>query len=107
MPIGRKWRRRSLPGHLGRPWRRRAAGQAGEADARIPLADQNAFAGKNIQRLAPDVPDSMLGRDPVIGVWATVSVRRENAPALLLLLLHDFPPSWGMYEPLPARHADR
>ncbi|MEU6777310.1 hypothetical protein [Streptomyces sp. NPDC046759] len=49
------------------------------------MEDQNAFAGKNIQRLAPDVPDSMLGRDPVIGMWATVSVQRENAPALLLL----------------------
>ncbi|WP_234436187.1 hypothetical protein [Streptomyces sp. NRRL S-813] len=49
----------------------------------------------------------MLGREPVIDVWAMVIVRREDAPALLLLLLHGFPPAWQMYEPLPARHADR
>jgi hypothetical protein len=39
---------------------------------------QDAFAGKNVQCMALDVPDSMLGGDPVIGVWATVSVQRDG-----------------------------
>ena len=39
---------------------------------------QDAFAGKNILSIALDVPDHMLGTDPVIGVWATVSVRRDG-----------------------------
>ena len=39
---------------------------------------QDAFADKNIQCIALEVPDDMLGADPVIGVWATVSVRRDG-----------------------------
>ena len=40
---------------------------------------KDAFADKNIQCIALEVPDGMLGADPVIGVWATVSVRRDGA----------------------------
>jgi Domain of unknown function (DUF4331) len=39
---------------------------------------KDAFADKNIQCIAVEVPDDMLGADPVIGVWATVSVRRDG-----------------------------
>jgi hypothetical protein len=38
---------------------------------------EDAFAGKNIQCMALDVPDSMLGDDPVIGVWATSGIWRN------------------------------
>jgi hypothetical protein len=38
----------------------------------------DAFAGKNVLSLALDVPDDMLGPDPVIGVWATVSLWRDG-----------------------------
>jgi YhgE/Pip-like protein len=38
----------------------------------------DSFADKNIQCIALEVPDEMLGADPVIGVWATVSVRRDG-----------------------------
>ena len=38
----------------------------------------DAFADKNIQCIALEVPDDMLGPDPAIGVWATVSVRRDG-----------------------------
>jgi hypothetical protein len=36
------------------------------------------FAGKNILSMALEVPDDMLGPGPEIGVWATVSVRRDG-----------------------------
>ena len=39
---------------------------------------KDSFADKNIQSIALEVPDVMLGADPVIGVWATVSVRRDG-----------------------------
>ncbi len=39
---------------------------------------QDTFAGKNILSIALEVPNDMLGADPVIGVWATVSVRRDG-----------------------------
>jgi Domain of unknown function (DUF4331) len=39
---------------------------------------QDAFADKNIQCIALEVPDEMLGPGPVIGVWATVSVHRDG-----------------------------
>ena len=42
---------------------------------------QDAFAGKNVQCMALDVPDDMLGGDPGIGVWATVSVPSDGAVA--------------------------
>jgi uncharacterized membrane protein len=38
----------------------------------------DAFANRNILSLALEVPNEMLGADPVIGVWATVSVRRDG-----------------------------
>jgi hypothetical protein len=36
------------------------------------------FAGKNVLSLALDVPDDMLGLQPVTGVWATVSLWRDG-----------------------------
>jgi Domain of unknown function (DUF4331) len=39
----------------------------------------DAFAGKNVLSLALEVPDDRLGPDPVIGVWATVSLWRDGA----------------------------
>jgi hypothetical protein len=39
---------------------------------------QDAFANRNILSIAVEVPSDMLGADPVIGVWATVSVRRDG-----------------------------
>jgi hypothetical protein len=40
---------------------------------------QDAFANRNILSIALEVPSEMLGADPVIGVWAAVSVRRDGA----------------------------
>jgi hypothetical protein len=40
---------------------------------------QDAFANRNILSIALAVPSDMLGSDPVAGVWATVSVRRDGA----------------------------
>ncbi|WP_329242118.1 DUF4331 domain-containing protein [Streptomyces sp. NBC_01478] len=40
---------------------------------------QDAFAGKDVQSIALEVPDDMLGPEPVIHLWATVSVRRDGA----------------------------
>jgi len=40
---------------------------------------QDAFASRNILSIALAVPSEMLGADPEIGVWATVSVRRDGA----------------------------
>ena len=42
---------------------------------------QDAFAGKNVQCMALDVPDEMLGGGPAIGVWATVTVPRNGVLA--------------------------
>jgi Domain of unknown function (DUF4331) len=39
---------------------------------------QDAFANRNILTIALEVPNDMLGADPLIGVWATVSVRRDG-----------------------------
>jgi hypothetical protein len=39
---------------------------------------QDAFANRNILTIALEVPNDMLGPDPLIGVWATVSVRRDG-----------------------------
>jgi hypothetical protein len=36
------------------------------------------FAGKNILSMALEVPNDMLGPGPEIGVWCTVSVRRDG-----------------------------
>jgi hypothetical protein len=36
------------------------------------------FAGKNVLSIALEVPDAMLGPGPEIGVWATVSVKRDG-----------------------------
>jgi hypothetical protein len=40
---------------------------------------KDAFADRNILSIALEVPNDMLSTDPVIGVWATVSVRRDGA----------------------------
>lgn len=40
---------------------------------------QDAFANKNVQCIALEVPNGMLGPEPDIGVWATVSVRRGDS----------------------------
>jgi len=42
---------------------------------------QDSFAGKNVQCMALDVPDEMLGGAPEIGVWATVNVTRNGVLA--------------------------
>jgi hypothetical protein len=39
---------------------------------------QDTFAGKNVLSIALEVPNDMLGAGPVIGAWATVSVRRDG-----------------------------
>jgi len=39
---------------------------------------RDAFANRNILALALEVPDTMLGADPQIGVWASVWVRRDG-----------------------------
>ena len=39
---------------------------------------QDTFAGKNILSIALEVPDDMLGDGPQIGVWATISLRRDG-----------------------------
>jgi hypothetical protein len=36
------------------------------------------FTGKNVLTIALEVPNDRLGADPVIGGWATVSVRRDG-----------------------------
>jgi hypothetical protein len=36
------------------------------------------FAGKNIQSIALEVPNDMLGAGPMIGGWATISLRRDG-----------------------------
>ncbi|MEU0791770.1 DUF4331 family protein [Amycolatopsis sp. NPDC005961] len=40
---------------------------------------QDAFADRNILSIAVEVPNDLLSPDPVIGVWASVSVRRDGA----------------------------
>jgi Domain of unknown function (DUF4331) len=37
------------------------------------------FADNNVDCIALEVPADMLGADPLIGVWATVSLRRDGA----------------------------
>jgi hypothetical protein len=39
---------------------------------------QDTFAGKNVLSIALEVPNDMLGAGPEIGVWATVSLRRDG-----------------------------
>jgi Domain of unknown function (DUF4331) len=36
------------------------------------------FAGNNVDSIALEVPDDMLGAGPVIGVWASISLRRDG-----------------------------
>jgi hypothetical protein len=40
---------------------------------------KDAFANRNVQTIALEVPNEMLSADPAIGVWATVGVRRDGA----------------------------
>jgi hypothetical protein len=37
------------------------------------------FAGNNVLSIALEVPDDMLGAGPVIGIWASISRRRDGA----------------------------
>jgi hypothetical protein len=39
---------------------------------------EDTFAGKNVLSIALEVPNDMLGAGPVIGAWATVSLRRDG-----------------------------
>jgi hypothetical protein len=39
---------------------------------------QDLFAGNNVLSIALEVPDDMLGPRPPIGVWASISVRRDG-----------------------------
>ena len=39
---------------------------------------QDTFAGKNVLSIALEVPNAMLGADPLIGVWATISLCRDG-----------------------------
>ena len=39
---------------------------------------QDTFAGKNILSIALEAPNAMLGADPLIGLWATISLRRDG-----------------------------
>jgi hypothetical protein len=39
---------------------------------------QDAFADRNVLSIALEVPNDMLGPDPTIGVWVSVSVRRDS-----------------------------
>jgi hypothetical protein len=39
---------------------------------------KDAFANRNIMSVAMEVPSDMLSADPLIGVWVTVSVRRDG-----------------------------
>lgn len=52
------------------------------------------FAGKNILSMALEVPDDMLGSGPEIGVWATVSVRRDGK---LVQVDREGNPSWNPF----------
>jgi hypothetical protein len=36
------------------------------------------FAGNDVLSIALEVPDGLLGADPAIGIWASISVRRES-----------------------------
>src|SRR5256885_6968568 len=36
------------------------------------------FAGNNVDSIALEVPDDMLGAGPVIGVWASISLRHDG-----------------------------
>ena len=38
----------------------------------------DSFAGKNVQSIALEVPNDMLGTGPAIGGWATISLRRDG-----------------------------
>jgi hypothetical protein len=39
---------------------------------------QDTFADKNVLSIALEVPDDMLGASPVIGVWATICLHRDD-----------------------------
>lgn len=39
---------------------------------------QDTFAGRDVLSIALEVPDDMLGTSPQIGIWSTVSLRRDG-----------------------------
>ncbi len=41
------------------------------------------FADNNVDSIALEVPSDLLGSDPVIGVWASISLRRDGALVLM------------------------
>jgi hypothetical protein len=53
--------------------------QAGPARLFAGLRCDPFSAGTNVLSIALDVPDEMLGPGPPVGVWATVSLRRDGA----------------------------
>jgi hypothetical protein len=52
-----------------------AAGQAGDFE----WTGSDTFAGANILSIVLEVPNEMLGREPLIGAWITISLRRDGA----------------------------
>jgi hypothetical protein len=54
---------------------------------------EDTFAGKNVLSIALEVPNDLLGTGPVIGVWATVSVRRDG---MLVQVERDGHPSMNL-----------
>lgn len=36
------------------------------------------FAGNNVLSIALEVPDDMLGAGPQMGIWASISLRRDG-----------------------------
>jgi hypothetical protein len=51
-----------------------AAGQAGDFE----WTGSDTFAGANILSIVLEVPNDMLGHDPLIGAWNTISLRRDG-----------------------------
>jgi hypothetical protein len=51
-----------------------AAGQAGDFE----WTGSDTFAGANILSIVLEVPNGMLGHDPLIGAWNTISLRRDG-----------------------------
>jgi hypothetical protein len=41
-------------------------------------AGHDDFAGHDVLSIAAEVPDDILGADPAIGVWASISLHRDG-----------------------------
>ena len=60
-----------------------AAGDPFFADGEAPFhgyqwTGVDTFAGKNILTIVVEAPSEMFGADPAIGLWGTISLRREG-----------------------------